>query len=114
MATRTQLDFNKRFHRRLKKTPYSDTSRLSKNPQLKGVVLRLAIVTPKKPNSALRHVNFVRLYKNKRKAIVRILGDKFRPIKFNRVLVEGGRANDLPAVRYSSIRGALDCTGFFG
>jgi ribosomal protein S12 len=34
-------------------------------------------------------------------------------MKFNRVLIEGGRANDLPTVRYTAIRGVLDFAGLF-
>jgi len=93
---------------------FSRTSRLAKNPHLKGVVSRLAIMTPKKPNSALRNVAKVNLYKNKRNLIGRVPGSGYLPNKYNRVLVEGGRANDLPTVRYTLIRGVFDFSAMFG
>lgn len=113
MSTLSQLSFNWRYYRRLKKIPYSDTPRLFKNPQLKGVVRKLGIMTPKKPNSALRHILRVEIYKTKRNLIARIQGNDLWPVKFNRTLIEGGRANDLPIVRYTSIRGKFDVAGFF-
>lgn len=70
-------------------------------------------MTPKKPNSALRHILRVEIYKTKRNLIARIPGNDLWPVKFNRTLIEGGRANDLPIVRYTSIRGKFDVAGFF-
>lgn len=113
MSTVTQVCFNLRYYRRKKKAPYSDTPKLFKNPQLKGVVKKLGIMTPKKPNSALRHILRIDIYKTKKKLIARIQGNDRWPVKFNRVLVEGGRANDLPTVRYTAIRGKFDVLGFF-
>lgn len=112
MSTLSQLSFNLRYYKRIKKIPYSDTPKLFKNPQLKGVVRKLGIMTPKKPNSALRHVLRIHMYKTKKKLISRIQGVGLWPVKFNRVLVEGGRANDLPTVRYTAIRGKFDIIGF--
>lgn len=86
-------------------------NRLVCAPQRKGVVLRLAIMTPKKPNSALRHVAKVSLYKSSRQVICRIPGVGSLPAKFNRVLCRGGRANDLPTVRTTLIRGVFDFSG---
>ena len=75
MTTRTQVTFNFRYYKRTKKKPYSDTPKLYKNPQLKGVVKKLGIMTPKKPNSALRHILRINIYKTKKKLISRIQGD---------------------------------------
>lgn len=113
MSTLSQLSFNGRVYKRLKKLNFSSTPRLFKNPQLKGVVRKLGIMTPKKPNSALRHILRVEIYKTKRNLIARIQGNDLWPVKFNRTLIEGGRANDLPIVRYTSIRGKYDVAGFF-
>lgn len=113
MSTLSQLSYNGRYYKRVRKLPYSDTPRLFKNPQLKGVVRKLGIMTPKKPNSALRHILRVEIYKTKRNLIARIPGNDLWPVKFNRTLIEGGRANDLPIVRYTSIRGKFDVAGFF-
>jgi len=113
MATVTQRAMNKKKVYRLRKRNFSRTSRLARNPHLKGVVTRLTIMTPKKPNSALRNIAKVTLYKNNRRLISRVPGIGFLPNKYNRVLVEGGRANDLPSVRYTLIRGVYDFASLF-
>lgn len=71
-------------------------------------------MTPKKPNSALRHVAKVFFYKNKLRVKARIIGKGFIPSKYNRTLVKGGRANDLPGVRYTLIRGVYDIAPLYG
>lgn len=71
-------------------------------------------MTPKKPNSAIRHVAKVNMYKTKKKLIGRVPGAGLLPNKYCRVLVEGGRANDLPTVRYTIIRGVFDFVGLYG
>lgn len=83
------------------------TPALLKSPQAKGLVVRIRPMTPKKPNSAIRQVAKIRLY-NKERVTARMPGRGFLCTRFNRVLVEGGRANDLPGVSYTVIRGALD------
>lgn len=85
--------------------------RLQGSPQLKGIVKKLAIVTPKKPNSAIRHIAKVGLYKHGRQVFARIPGIGLLPTRYNRVLVRGGRANDLPTVRLTLIRGVFDFSG---
>jgi small subunit ribosomal protein S12 len=70
-------------------------------------------MNPKKPNSAMRHVAKVRLYRKPR-VTARIPGIGFGVTKFNRVLVRGGRANDLPGVSYSLVRGVYDFPSLFG
>jgi small subunit ribosomal protein S12 len=64
-------------------------------------------MSPKKPNSAIRHVAKVRLH-NKLRVTARIPGKGYLCSKYNRVLVNGGRANDLPGVGYTIIRGVYD------
>jgi small subunit ribosomal protein S12 len=69
-------------------------------------------MNPKKPNSAIRHVAKVKL--NRRPRITaRIVGRGFGASRFNRVLVRGGRANDLPGVGYTLVRGAYDLSPLF-
>jgi small subunit ribosomal protein S12 len=98
---------------RLKKSPASRTQALKQQPQAKGVVTRVRTMTPKKPNSAIRHVAKVSLYNNKR-VTARMPGIGYPCSKYNRVLVEGGRANDLPGVGYTLIRNAFDFSPVFG
>jgi small subunit ribosomal protein S12 len=83
-------------------------NRLHGGPQRKGTVTRIAIMTPKKPNSAIRHIAKVSIYKSNGRALCRIPGIGSLPTKFNRVLCRGGRANDLPTVRLTLIRGVFD------
>lgn len=64
-------------------------------------------MSPKKPNSAIRHVAKVALTSSRR-VTGRIPGIGYICSKYNRVLIEGGRANDLPGVGYTLIRGAYD------
>lgn len=94
--------------KRIKKKNFSRTSKIGNNPQLKGLVMKVVIVTPKKPNSAIRNVAKATLYKNKKKVRARITGSGYLPTKYNRILVEGGRANDLPGIRHTMIRGVYD------
>lgn len=88
-------------------------NRLYGAPQRKGTVLKIALMTPKKPNSAIRHVAKITVYKTGRRALCRIPGIGSSPTKFNRVLCRGGRANDLPTVRLTLIRNVFDFSGLY-
>ena len=92
---------------RLKKINLHRTPRLKKCPAAKGLVVRVCIMNPKKPNSAMRHVAKIKLYRKPR-VTARIPGRGYGVVKFNRVLVRGGRANDLPSVGYSLVRNVYD------
>ena len=111
MTTLSQL-LRKRS-KKIKKHPASRTPRLKSCPQARGLISKVAIMNPKKPNSAMRHVAKVRLYRKPR-ITARIPGIGFGVAKFNRVLVRGGRANDLPGVGYSLVRGVYDFPSLFG
>ena len=76
-------------------------------PQRQGICLRVYTKTPKKPNSALRKVAKVRLT-NGQEIIAYIPGEGHALQEHSLVLVRGGRAQDLPGVKYHSIRGVLD------
>lgn len=105
MSTYSQLSKNK--FNRIKKINFHRTPRLRNCPAAKGLVVRVCIMNPKKPNSAMRHVAKVKLYRKPR-VTARIPGQGYSVVKFNRVLVRGGRANDLPGVGYSLVRGVYD------
>jgi small subunit ribosomal protein S12 len=79
-------------------------------PQKKGVCLQVKIMTPKKPNSALRKVARVRL-SNGVEVTAYIPGEGHNLQEHSIVLVRGGRVRDLPGVRYHIIRGVLDAQG---
>ena len=86
---------------------FSRTPALEKRPQVKGSVTAIRTVSPKKPNSASRHVAKV-ILTTKLRITGRLPGRGYLCSKHNRVLVNGGRANDLPGVGYTLIRGVYD------
>jgi small subunit ribosomal protein S12 len=81
---------------------------LQQCPQRRGVCLQVKTKTPKKPNSALRKVAWVRL-SNGQEIIAYIPGEGHNLQEHSIVLVRGGRVKDLPGVRYHIVRGTLDC-----
>ena len=104
MATIRQRALSKNFKKKV-----NFVYALKHCPQKRGVVIRVRIDTPRKPNSAKRKVAFVRL-SNKRKVLAKIRGSGHNLQPFSNVLVTSGRANDVPGVRYVLIKGVLDFT----
>src|SRR5690554_2228674 len=82
-------------------------------PQRRGVCTRVYTATPEKPNSAMRKVARVRL-SNGKEVNAYIPGEGHYLQEHSIVLVRGGRAKDLPRVRYHIVRGALDTAGVAG
>jgi len=93
-----------------KRKNFSRTPALCSRAQVKGIVNLVATMKPKKPNSAVRHIAKVKLT-NDINVTARIPGIGYRCSKYNRVLVHGGRANDLPGVGYTLVRGVYDFSG---
>lgn len=93
--------------KRIKKEHYNCLRSLKGCPQKKGVVSKIRIVSPKKPNSARRKVARIRL-SNNMFVTAKIRGQGHNLQAYSTVLVCGGRANDLPGVRYSIIKGVFD------
>ena len=81
--------------------------KLNLSPQRKGIVLRLRICTPRKPNSARRPVVKVMLSTQK-KALSHIPGAGHSLKRHSRTLIKGVGARDLPVVNYTCIRGVYD------
>lgn len=79
-------------------------------PQKRGVVTLVKTMTPRKPNSALRKVARVRL-SNKQEVTAYIPGIGHELTEHAIVMVEGGRVQDLPGVKYHIVRGKYDTTG---
>ena len=77
------------------------------SPQKKAICVRVYKQSPKKPNSANRAVAKIRLA-NGKTFVVKIGGEGHFLQEHSVVLVRGGGAKDLPAVRHYVIRGALD------
>lgn len=93
---------------RKKKVRRKKSPALQNCPQRRGVCLQVKTKTPKKPNSALRKVAWVRL-SNGHEVIAYIGGEGHNLQEHSIVLVRGGRVKDLPGVRYHIVRGSLDC-----
>lgn len=91
--------------------PYKPAApHLKGNPFKKGVVLRVMIVKPKKPNSAQRKCCRVRLT-NGNVISALIPGEGHNLQEHHVVLVRGGKVQDLPGVNYKLVRGAYDLNG---
>jgi small subunit ribosomal protein S12 len=92
---------------------------LQENPQKRGICLQVLTRTPRKPNSALRKVVWIRL-SNRRRVLAYVPG-QVRPAgsgkqdveRYNQLLMRGGRVKDLPGVKYHLVRGKLDLMGVF-
>src|SRR3990170_6942223 len=80
------------------------------SPFKRGVVTLVKTMTPKKPNSALRKVARVRL-SNKIEITAYIPGIGHELTEHAIVMVEGGKVQDLPGVKYHIVRGKYDTSG---
>ena len=80
------------------------------SPQKRGVCIRVATKTPKKPNSALRKYARVRL-SNGKEVDAYIPGEGHNLQEHSVVLIRGGRVKDLIGVRYHIVRGTMDTQG---
>jgi small subunit ribosomal protein S12 len=104
VATLKQAAMRKKIYSR---SGSSRTPALQKRPQVKGTVTKVTTMSPKKPNSASRQIAKIKLTNNLN-VTARVPGKNYVCSKYNRVLVNGGRANDLPGVGYTIIRGVYD------
>jgi len=85
---------------------------LNSCPQKKGICVEIRnSVSPKKPNSAKRKVAKVKLSTGKH-IIAVIPGQGHNLQKYSVVMVRGGRARDIPGVRYKLIKGRYDFSLF--
>ena len=95
---------------RTTKIHINETPALKKNPQKRGVCIKVFTQTPKKPNSAIRKVAKIRL-STKRTVNAYIPGEGHTLQEYATVLMRGGRVKDLPGIRYHLIRGKYDLGG---
>ena len=95
---------------RKKLKPASKAPALRGNPQLRGQIVKIMVLDPKKPNSAKRHCCRVRLSTGK-EVNAYFPGRGVDVQEHNTVLIRGGRVPDLPGVRYKVIRGTRDAGG---
>nr|AIB08095.1 ribosomal protein S12 [Neoporphyra perforata]AIB08381.1 ribosomal protein S12 [Neoporphyra perforata] len=98
------------------RNPRKNKNRKDKSPALNGAPLKKGVCTkiyttnPKKPNSAERKVAKIRLTTG-RFVIGYIGGEGHNLQEHSVVLIRGGRAKDLPGVRYHVVRGIYDLQG---
>ncbi|RHZ37279.1 30S ribosomal protein S12 [endosymbiont GvMRE of Glomus versiforme] len=83
---------------------------LSNSPQKWGVCKKVSKAKPKKPNSALRSTARVEL-SNGKEITAYIPGEGHNLQETSKVLVQGGRIQDLPGVNFVIIRGTRDTEG---
>lgn len=93
--------------KRKKKIKVIRLKALKGSPFRKGVCVKVYITKPKKPNSANRKVAKIKL-SSKSSIIAAIPGNGHNLMQYSTVLVRGGRAPDLPGVKYKIIRGKFD------
>jgi small subunit ribosomal protein S12 len=83
-------------------------------PQKKGICRKVLTCAPKKPNSASRKIADVILAFPKKTAVLcHIPGIRHSLQQYSTVLVRGGRAKDLPGVKYRLVRGKFDLKRVF-
>ena len=104
MPTINQLVRKKREKKKYK----NKVKALEGSPFKRGVCVKVYTVSPKKPNSAVRKVAKIKLFATKRHVIAAIPGIGHKLQRYSNVWIRGGRANDLPGVRYKILRGKLD------
>ncbi|KAF6757470.1 ribosomal protein S12 [Ephemerocybe angulata] len=112
-AAQRTINQSMKAKRKPKKSGETRSPLLQTCPQRKGVVTRLIIAKPKKPNSAKRKVARIKLSTGK-SLMAYIQGEGHNLQEHSVVLVRGGRTKDLPGVGYKLVRGALDFSGVPG
>jgi small subunit ribosomal protein S12 len=95
---------------RIRAKQKSKAGALKGAPQARGVCTRVFTTTPKKPNSALRKVARVKLSTGI-EVTAYIPGEGHNLQEHSVVLVRGGKVKDLPGVKFTIVRGALDTAG---
>lgn len=86
-----------------------------KKPQIKGITTAIFVLTPKKPNSALRKVAKVKInyyipgMKKDNTVLAYIPAENHTLAIHNIVLLIPKRVKDLPGVKYRILRGKYDC-----
>lgn len=103
-----KINYSYRFNK--KKKSFKKCGKLHRRPHLKGFVLKIVIVTPRKPNSARRPVTKLKL-STKKKCISYIPGSGHNLRKYCKVIIRGNGPRDTPNVKYRCCRGVLDFIG---
>ena len=83
---------------------------LSNSPQKWGFCKKVSKAKPRKPNSALRSIARVEL-SNKKEITAYIPGEGHNLQETSKVLIQGGKIQDLAGARFVIIRGTRDTEG---
>lgn len=102
MATLRQSAISKINRKRKSHSPA-----LQRCPQKRGVCFKVGLMSPKKPNSAIRKIAKVRLTTG-RKVVAYISGIGHNVQEHASVLIRGGRVRDLPGMHYKLVKGKYD------
>jgi small subunit ribosomal protein S12 len=107
LPTLHQLSVEKNI--RIKKIRRNKVAAFLGAPQRKGVIYKIATMSPRKPNSARRTFAKVRIIISKKKIFAKIpgIGDHFLQAH-SVVLVRGHGPKDSPGINYHLIRGLYD------
>ena len=107
MPTLGQLGKNHRIKkkRRCKVTPFEGA------PQRRGVIYKIAVMSPRKPNSAKRTFAKLKIIINNKRIFAKIpgIGEHFLQ-GHSVVLIRGGSPKDSPGINYHIVRGVYDFT----
>jgi len=94
---------------RIRKKRRSKVAPFEGGPQRKAIVYKIAIMTPRKPNSAKRTFAKVRIVINDKKIFAKIPGIGEHGLQpHSVVLVRGHGPKDSPGINYHLIRGLYD------
>ena len=93
------------------KTIKSKNLKLMKNPQKRGVCIKVLTISPKKPNSANRRISKVKIIETKQVLVAKIPGEGHALQSHSTILIKGGHCRDLIGVRYVAVRGKYDLLG---
>jgi small subunit ribosomal protein S12 len=107
MPTFTQLTYSYRTRKRFKRKAKAPAFALS--PQRKGVIYKIATMTPRKPNSARRTLAKIRLLFSDKRVFAKIpgIGEHFLQAH-SVVMLRGHGPKDSPGLNYHLIRGLCD------
>lgn len=105
MPTFRQLSFYGRKNKRRR----CAVAALVGAPHKKGVIVKIGLTTPRKPNSAKRKYAKVRMIVANKIIFAHVSGiGKHGLQEYSIVLVEGGSPPDVPGVNYTLMRGVYD------
>jgi len=105
MPTFRQLSFYGRKNKRRR----CAVAALVGAPHKKGVIVKMGLTTPRKPNSAKRKYAKVRMIVAKKVIFAHVPGiGKHGLQEYSIVLVEGVSPPDVPGVNYTMMRGVYD------